>query len=243
MEPDTPQARIAARPPFTSVLRAVVSHRGVQAVAILWLAGTATALWLARGSLPFDRPAVAGLPFVFQMAAPTVGLIEIFGLMAVVFILTRTRAIPDMAARAPERRVALRETGLVLAYAALGQAGGWIVGPALGYRPFSFHIAGTVFGCTVPPEPAEVWTRFAPQYRAVASVRALSILRARDDEERSDAAHGQRLGPRTRLPRHRTACGDRHVARREGLPHHLTASLQARTPGGAALDRGAYELH
>jgi len=64
MEPDTPQARIAARPPFTSVLRAVVSHRGVQAVAILWLAGTATALWLARGSLPFDRPAVAGLPFV-----------------------------------------------------------------------------------------------------------------------------------------------------------------------------------
>ena len=170
MEPDTPQARIAARPPFTSVLRAVVSHRGVQTVAILWLAGTATALWLARGSLPFDRPAVAGLPFVFQMAAPTVGLIEIFGLMAVVFILTRTRAIPDMAARAPERRIAWRETGLVLAYAALGQAGGWIVGPALGYRPFSFHIAGTVFGCTVPPEPAEVWTRFAPQYRAVASV-------------------------------------------------------------------------
>jgi hypothetical protein len=63
-----------------------------------------------------------------------------------------------MAARAPERRVALRDTGLVLAYAALGHVGGWIVGPALGYRPFSFHIAGTVFGCTVPPQPAEVWT-------------------------------------------------------------------------------------
>jgi hypothetical protein len=123
----------------------------------LWIVGTATAWWLARGSLPFDRPAVARLPFVFQMAAPTVGLIEIFALMAVVFFLTRARAIPDMAARAPERRLALRETGLVLAYAALGQAGGWIVGPALGYRPFSFHIAGTVFGCTVMPEPAEVW--------------------------------------------------------------------------------------
>jgi hypothetical protein len=30
------------------------------------------------------------------------------------------------------------------------------VGPALGYRAFSFHIAGTVFGCSVPPQPAEV---------------------------------------------------------------------------------------
>lgn len=34
--------------------------------------------------------------------------------------------------------------------------GGWIVGPALGYRPFSFHIAGSVFGCTAPPGRAEV---------------------------------------------------------------------------------------
>jgi hypothetical protein len=30
------------------------------------------------------------------------------------------------------------------------------VGPALGYRPFSFHIAGTVFGCSLPPARAEV---------------------------------------------------------------------------------------
>jgi hypothetical protein len=40
----------------------------------------------------------------------------------------------------------------------LGQIGGWIVGPALGYRAFSFHIAGSVFGCSVPPQRAEVWT-------------------------------------------------------------------------------------
>ena len=157
MQPDTPQARVAAGRPLASVLRAVARHRGVQTVAVLWVAGTAIALWLAHGSLPFDRPAVARLPFAFQMAAPTVGLIEIFGLMAVVVLLTRARAIPDMAAHAPERRIALRETALVLAYAAVGQVGGWIVGPALGYRPFSFHIAGTVYGCTVPPEPAEVW--------------------------------------------------------------------------------------
>ncbi len=144
-------------PSLASVLRAIVNHRGVQTAIALWAAGYGVVLWLARGSLPFDRPAVAQLPFALEMAAPTVGLIEIFVLMALAFLLTRKRVIPDMAARAPNHRVALRETVLVLAYAALGQIGGWIVGPALGYRPFSFHIAGAVFGCTVKPGPTEVW--------------------------------------------------------------------------------------
>jgi len=147
----------ASTPSLLSVLRAIVSHRGVQLAAALWIAGYVVALWLARGSLPFDRPAVAQLPFAVQMAAPTIGMIEIFVLMVLAFLLTRKRVVPDMAARAPDRRLALRETVLVVAYAALGQVGGWIVGPALGYRPFSFHIAGAVFGCTVTPGPTEVW--------------------------------------------------------------------------------------
>jgi hypothetical protein len=124
----------------------------------LWLCANAAALWLADGSLPFDRPAVARLSFAVQMVAPSITLLEIFVLMGLVVLLTRRRAIPDMAARAPERRVALRETTLVLAYATLGQVGGWIAGPALGYRPFSFHIAGSVFGCSVTPARGEVWT-------------------------------------------------------------------------------------
>lgn len=139
------------------VLRAIARHRGVQAAAGLWVVGYLTVLWLAHGELPFDRPAVARLPFAVQMAAPTIGLIEIFALMLVVFLLTRRRLIPDVAARAPERRLALRETILILVYAAVGQVGGWVVGPALGYRAFSFHIAGTVFGHTVTPKPGEVW--------------------------------------------------------------------------------------
>jgi hypothetical protein len=153
----SPPARITAPPSLSSVLRAIVRHRGVQTTAVLWVVGYVVVLWLAEGSLPFYRPAIARLPFALQMAAPTVNLIEIFGLMVLAFLLTRKRVIPDMAARAPERRIALRETVLVLAYAAVGQVGGWIVGPALGYRPFSFHIAGTLFGCGVVPGPAEFW--------------------------------------------------------------------------------------
>ncbi len=148
---------VAAAPSLTSVLRAVVAHRGVQTAVVLWFVGYALVLWLAHGHLPFDRPAVAQLPFAMQMAAPTIGVIQIFVLMLVTFLVTRKRVIPDMAARAPEHRIALREIIFVLAYAALGQIGGWIVGPALGYRPFSFHIAGAVFGCSVAPGTTEVW--------------------------------------------------------------------------------------
>jgi hypothetical protein len=44
----------------------------------------------------------------------------------------------------------------------LGQVGGWIVGPALGYRPFSFHLAGSMVGCSTPPTPCEalVWASY-----------------------------------------------------------------------------------
>ena len=151
--PPTDAARATS---LDSAVQAIVAHRGVRVVAALWVVGSVFVLWLAQGSLPFDRPAVAALPFSLQVAMPTLGMIEIFILTVVTFLLTSARAIPDMAARAPERRVALRETIGVLAYAFVGQVGGWVVGPALGYRPFSFHIAGTVFGCSFPPTRAEV---------------------------------------------------------------------------------------
>ena len=35
---------------------------------------------------------------------------------------------------------------------------GYVAPPAFGYRPFSFHIAGTLVGCSVPPSAGEVWT-------------------------------------------------------------------------------------
>jgi hypothetical protein len=143
-------------------MRGILAHRGVQVAIVLWVIGYQVVLGLARGTLPFDRPAVARLPFAFQVAMPTLGMLEVFALMTLTIALTRSREIPDIAARAPGRRTALRETLGVLVYAALGQAGGWLLGPALGYRAFSFHVAGTVFGCGTPPARAElcVWALY-----------------------------------------------------------------------------------
>ena len=77
---------------FGAVLLATLRHHGVQATAALWVVGYLVVLWLADGSLPFDRPAVAKLPFALQLAAPSITLIEIFLLMGLVFLLTRRRA-------------------------------------------------------------------------------------------------------------------------------------------------------
>jgi hypothetical protein len=140
-----------------TALRVIIRHRGVQVTVALWICGIVATLLLAHGSLPFDRPAVAKLPFAALVVGPTVALIEVFVLMVTTFLVTAKRVIPDIAARAPERSVALRETLLVVAYAVLGQAGGWLVGPALGFRPFSFHLAGSMFGGAMTTRPAEVW--------------------------------------------------------------------------------------
>jgi hypothetical protein len=143
---------------LAAIIRSAVLHPAVQVAGALWIVANVAVILLAGGVLPFDRPVLADMPFVQQVALPSLGLIEVFALMAVVYVLTGRRVIPDLAARAPGRAQSARETTLLLGCAGLGQLGGWLVGPALGYRPFSFHIAGTVVGCGVPPSVGELWT-------------------------------------------------------------------------------------
>jgi hypothetical protein len=134
----------------------------VLAGVIGWCVLNLAVVMLAHGVLPFDRPALATTPVAVQIASPSLALIEQLALMGLVWWLTRRRAVPQMAERAPERARAWRETAGLLAYAMAAQAGGWILGPALGYRPFSFHIAGTLVGCSHPPSAGEilVWASY-----------------------------------------------------------------------------------
>jgi hypothetical protein len=164
------------RVPFGNIIR----HPAARLALALWIAAHGAVLLLADGRLPFDRPALAGIAFAIQLAAPTLTMVQIFLLMGIVYGLTRRRVIPDIAARAPARALAARETFAVLAYAAAGQAGGWIVGPALGYRPFSFHIAGTLFGCATPPPMGEVLTWAIYNFVVFALVPMLWFLRRYD---------------------------------------------------------------
>ena len=148
-----------------------------QGFAAGWVALTAVAAALADGRLPFDRPAFAALPVAAQLAAPTVGLLQTFGLMGVAWWLTRRRPPVTLAARSPERGTAARETAGLLAYAALAQAGGWWLGAATGGRPFGFHLAGTLFGCRVPPTAHEAWVWAAFNFVAFALLPLLWFRR------------------------------------------------------------------
>ena len=138
----------------------LLSQRSVQITLALWVLAYLVVLVVAHGSLPFARPVLENVSFVVQLIAPTVALVEVLVLIGVVYWLTRRRAIPDMAARAPDRATAWREVLLLIVYSALGQIGAFLIPRTLGWHPFSFHIAGTLYGA---PEhdlavPAEVIT-------------------------------------------------------------------------------------
>ena len=140
-----------------SAARRLLSQPSVQVTAGLWVMAVLAVLVVAHGSLPFVRPAFEHLSFASQLLFPTAALLEVLLLMGVVYWLTRRRAIPDLAARAPDRPTARREVWVLVVYAVLGQAGGFTIARAFGWHPFGYHIAGTLYGA--PPHdlaaPAE----------------------------------------------------------------------------------------
>jgi hypothetical protein len=129
-----------------SLVGQLLRHRSVQIVIAVWLLANVAVVVVAGGRLPFDRPAVADKPFASQLIFANLGLVEVLLLIALTWYLTRRRQIPDMAARAPGRDLARRETLGLIGYGVLVQAGGALLGTALGWRPISFHLAGTIYG-------------------------------------------------------------------------------------------------
>jgi hypothetical protein len=112
-----------------------------------WAAANLVILTLADTTLPFDRPSLAGRSVTQQLLDANQALLEVLLLIGVAYLLTRTRIIPDVAARAPHRALARRVTLLLLlGYGILGQLGGLLLGRLLGWHPFGFHLAGTLYG-------------------------------------------------------------------------------------------------
>jgi hypothetical protein len=127
-------------------------------------------LLLARGHLPFHRPSLHGTPFGTQLLTPTIALVEVLVLIGITYALTRRRTIPDVAARAPERAVAARETRLVIGYGILALLGGLALGAGLGWHPFSFHLDGTLYGTDDTVTRAEVFVWAGYNFLAYAVV-------------------------------------------------------------------------
>jgi hypothetical protein len=146
---DTPATAVtgAGRPgPGGSWWRRLLAQRSVQVVIWLWVLGNALIFALAGGHLPFHRPSVHDQPVGQQVVTANLALVEVLLLIALVYWLTRRRDVPDLAARAPARDVAMRETLGLVGYGVLGLLGGYVLGRVTGWHPVSFHIDGTLYG-------------------------------------------------------------------------------------------------
>jgi hypothetical protein len=149
-----------APPPRTggrSWLAALLAERSVQIAVAGWVAANLAVLLIARGHLPFHKPGLHHAPFSTQLLTPNLGMVEVLGLIAVTFALTRRRVVPDVGARAPARPIARRETVWMVLYGIAGLLGGLILARALGYHPISFHLIGTLYGTDDVVRPAEVF--------------------------------------------------------------------------------------
>lgn len=151
-------------------IKTFLSQRSVRVTLAIWAVGNITALLLARGVLPFDRPVYSDKSMYLQLVFGNVALLEVFLLMAVVRFLTRKRTLPNIALRAPSSKQATKEIIGLVVYGVIIQIIGALIGLVLGWHPISFHLAGTLYGATaelVTPIEATGWMLYNFTFYAV----------------------------------------------------------------------------
>jgi len=144
-----------AKPPSNWIKR-TFSHRIVWIGLVVWVVFSAAIFYLAQGAIPFDQPMMAALPYRARVGIEIFGPIVAFIFIGVAYALTRRRLV-DIAVRAPEHSIALRETLGLLSYGAVVLVGGIFVGRLAGTHRIGLHLAGSMFGMTDSVTPREVW--------------------------------------------------------------------------------------
>ena len=134
--------------------------RSLWVAAALWVAANCWVALTGGDTLPFDWPARANRSVAGHLLDVNLGLVQILLLMGVVYLITRRRTRPDIAARAPDRAVALRETLLLLGYGVLGLSVGFLLARAFGWHPFGLHLAGTIYGTHLEPAEVLAWAGY-----------------------------------------------------------------------------------
>lgn len=159
---------------FVKLLR----ERSVQIALVTWAACAAAIFPLSHQTLPFNRPALAGIAFRLQVYVAIFGWLYALIFMGVTYALTRRRAIPDMAARAPNAVMALRETLVLWVYGAMVMASGQVIGRRMFGEGIGLHLNGSLFGMTRLATLREVWVWAIYNFVLLAVVPYL-VFRAR----------------------------------------------------------------
>ncbi|MDQ3856351.1 MAG: hypothetical protein M3281_08180 [Chloroflexota bacterium] len=181
------------RPPRQSWFAGLLRQRSVRLAATGWAVANVGVLVAADATLPFEWPAIAGRSVVGRLADVNLALLQVLLLMGVAAALTRRRTVPDLAARAPERSVAQRETLLLLGYGIIGLGVGFLLARSFGWHPFGLHLAGTLYGTHehVLPIEAVVWASYN---LAVYAVLPLAFFRRRYSAQALNLKSADRRG-------------------------------------------------
>jgi hypothetical protein len=132
-------------------------ERSLYFALVIWVACICAIYPMSGGVLPFNRPNIRTLSFRQQMVYQVFQPLVFFIFLAVIYWLTRRRAIPDMAQRAPDRARAGRETLLMWTYGVMVLGAGQIAGSKLFGEGIGLHLNGSLFGATRLQTPYEVW--------------------------------------------------------------------------------------
>jgi hypothetical protein len=128
---------------------------------ILWALCTVAIFVLSQGTLPFQLKLFddKGTPFLGRVIAIEVGLVFPLFLIALIYMITRRRVVPDLRTRAPEISIARAETLGMVGYAVVAQIVGALLGKAMGQYAISLHMPGTLYGLSGSYSPTEaiVW--------------------------------------------------------------------------------------
>jgi hypothetical protein len=159
---------------FVNLLRA----RSFWIALAIWAACAGAIVPLSHGTLPFNRPALAGVAYRPQVFIAILGWLYAMIFMVVTYALTRRRVIPDMSGRAPNAVMAMRETIALWIYGAIVMAGGQVIGRRMFGEGLGLHLNGSLFGMTRMVTPREVWVWAIYNFVLLAVVPYL-VFRAR----------------------------------------------------------------
>ncbi|MFZ1031839.1 MAG: hypothetical protein WAN72_07595 [Candidatus Acidiferrales bacterium] len=141
---------------MSSTIGYLVRQRSFQVALILWVLISVAAVELCQGTMPLPMGPHPGDPKemdIFSSIALAFLVLEI-GLVA---LITRRRPMPDLAGRAPERGVALRETLLLWIYGAVVLMAGRFIGLHFFGAGIALHLNGSLVGATRVQSPEEVY--------------------------------------------------------------------------------------
>ena len=134
-----------------------VRQRSFQVALILWVAISLAMVALCHGTMPLPMGPHPQTPVAFVIGSQT-SLVLLILLIGLVGLITRRRPMPDLAARAPERSTALRETIGLWIYCAIVLVAGRLIGLHYFGAGIAMHLNGSLVGATRVQSPAEVYT-------------------------------------------------------------------------------------